>query len=264
MVELNKLYNMDCLEGMKQIADKSVDMILCDLPYGTTACKWDSVIPFEPLWEQYNRITKQNAAIVMFSAQPFTTDLINSNRKMFRYEIIWEKTVSSGFFHANQMPLRIHENICVFYNKLPTYNPIKHIRENSLLKIGTVKNNIRNRSKQYNLPPHGVPYIETGERYPTDVIKFANWNGGGFIKSKTREKTSHPTQKPVPLCEYLINTYTNEGSVVLDNCMGSGTTAIAAIRTGRNWIGFEKDKDYFNSAVKRIETEISQIKLCEA
>jgi len=252
---INKLYNMDCLEGMKQIADKSVDMILCDLPYGTTQCKWDVVIPFAPLWKQYERIKKANAAILLFSVQPFTTDLINSNRKMFRYEIIWEKTQPLGFLNAKKMPLRTHENICVFYQKLPIYNPIKHIKKKD---IGRIKYN-GTQCKQYNEYMKDWAYIEDGTRYPTDIIKFSNWEGALF--GKVENATIHPTQKPVPLCEYLIETYTNDGDIVLDNCMGSGTTAIAAIRTGRNWIGFEKDKDYFDNAVKRIEAEQSQVKI---
>ena len=198
-----QLIHGDCLEKMKEIPDKSIDMILCDLPYGVTKVKWDTVIPFEPLWEQYERIIKLNGAIVLFSTQPFTTDLICSNRNMFRYEIVWEKTQKTGFYNANKMPLKGHENILVFY-----------------------------------------------KRYPHDVIHFSNWNGALF--GKTKKATKHPTQKPVPVLEYLIKTYTNEGDTVLDNCMGSGSTGVACVNTGRDFIGIELDDNYFQIAEKRI------------
>ena len=245
----------DCLELMKNIPDGSVDMILCDLPYGTTQCEWDVRIPFEPLWEQYNRIIKPNGAIVLFSAQPFTTDLINSQRKLFRYEIIWEKTQPTGFYNAKKMPLRKHENILVFYKNLPTYNPIKTIistptgrtRKNSDWKktsggfVGTCS---KEAAEKYS-------YTDDGTRYPTDIIKFSNWNGTLFgNKAKT---VKHQTTKPVPILEYLIKTYTNEGGVVLDNCMGSGSTGVACVNTNRRFIGIELDDGYFEIAQKRIE-----------
>lgn len=244
-----RLMQGDCLEVMKEIPGGSVDMVLCDLPYGTTACKWDTVIPFEPLWEQYKRVCKKNGAIVLFSSQPFATDLIQSNRKMFRYEIIWEKTQKAGFLNAKKMPLKGHENILVFYGSLPTYNPQKYhvdaanrkpeIRKDDRCEIyGSVRGGIR---------------IEDGTRYPYDVIHFSNWNGALF--GKTDNATKHPTQKPVPLLEYLIKTYTNPGDTVLDNCMGSGSTGVACIRTGREFIGIELDRDYFQIARERIEKE---------
>ena len=242
----------DCLKLMKNIPDKSIDMILCDLPYGTTHCKWDTIIPFEPLWEQYNRIIKDNGAILLFSSQPFTTDLINSNRKMFRYEIIWEKTMPSGFLNANKMPLRAHENVIVFYKHLPTYNPIKSRPEKKNLRpIGSIRFNSRNHHEQYGKYKNAnYKYVEDGTRYPTDVIKFSNWNGSLF--GNTKNATKHPTQKPVSLLEYLIKTYTNEGETVLDNCMGSGSTGVACVNTARNFIGIELDDTYFDIARKRI------------
>lgn len=249
----------DCLEIMPDIPDKSIDMILCDLPYGTTSISWDKIIPFEPLWEQYERVIKDKAAIVLFSAQPFTTDLIMSNRKLFRYEIIWKKTMKSGFFNANKMPLRAHENILVFYKKLPTYNPIKSKVDIKKSKIGRIRKQAEIRSKHYR-QANGVDYVENGERFPTDVIEFSNWNGLMFGKYQN-DATKHPTQKPVDLCEYLIHTYTNSGDVVLDNCMGAGTTGVACSNLGRYFIGIEINSDYFEYAKKRINEVKNEITL---
>lgn len=234
---------------MKLIEEKSIDMVLCDLPYGTTKCKWDTPIPFEPLWKQYKRIVKDNGAILLFSQQPFTTDLIQSNRKMFRYEIIWKKTLPTGFLNAKKMPMRYHENICVFYKHLPIYNPIMRKVERN--DIGRVRTN-GGKAQQYNeFRKDDWAYIETGERYPGDVIEYSNWNGALF--GNTKNATKHSAQKPVPLLEYLIKTYTNEGDVVLDNCMGSGSTIVACINTGRSYIGFEKDETIINLARQRID-----------
>ncbi len=240
----------DCLKLMQDIPDKSIDMILCDLPYGTTDIKWDKVIPFEPMWKQYERVIKDNGAIVLFSAQPFTTDLIVSNRRLFRYEIIWKKTCAQGFLNANKAPLRGHENILVFYKKSPTYNPIKSRIQNE--KIGKTRPNNPMRSQQYRIMDR-TEYKETNERYPTDVIEFSNWNGGGFVTGG-KGATKHPTQKPIDLCKYLVLTYTNPGDVVLDNCFGSGTTPVACIETGRNFIGMELNPDYFLIAESRVKT----------
>lgn len=245
MIKLNTIYNEDCLEGMKRIPDGSVDMVLCDLPYGTTQLKLDTCLPFDKLWEQWLRVCKTNAAIVLFSSQPFTTDLINSNRKMFRYEIIWEKTMKSLFLSANKRPLKQHENIVVFYRKQPTYNPIKsHVDEKARTRLNKVS-----RSKLYGGYKESY-YTSDGTRYPSDIIKFSNWNGALF-GNKDRN-VAHPTNKPVDLCEYLIKTYTNEGELVLDNCMGSGTTAVACVNTGRNFIGFELDEGYWQISQQRI------------
>ena len=256
MIELNKIYNEDCLEGMKRIADKSIDMILCDLPYGNnkTACKWDSPIPEEPLWEQYERVIKGNGAIVLFSQQPFSSQLIVSNPKLFKYELIWDKMIGGAFVLAKKRPLPKHENILVFYKKAPTYNPQmtdadpKNIRPinkgTSQSEALPVAGGVAKSAKDY----------DNKKRYPTSILSYS---------SKMAECNSlnrvHPTQKPVALFEYLIKTYTNEWETVLDNCMGSGTTAIACINTNRNYIGFELDKTYFELANQRIEKHKSQL-----
>ena len=243
-LQLNKIYNMDCLEGMKFIPDKSIDMILCDLPYGMTACKWDTVIPFDELWKRYNRIIKDNGAIVLFSRQPFTSQLIISNLKMYRYELIWQKEQATNVLHIKKQFGQATENIEVFYKHQPTYNP-------QMVKTDKpVKSNGGNSSRTYNnqtfIGSDEVRY----EKYPLNVLTFK------------RDKTVlHPTQKPVALFEYLIKTYTNEGETVLDNCMGSGTTAIACMNSKRNYIGFELDKKYFDIANKRIEDVKAQIRM---
>lgn len=227
---------MDCLEGMKAIDDKSIDLILCDLPYGMTDCQWDSLIPFPPLWEQYRRIIKDNGAIVLTASQPFTTKLISSNPKWFRYCWYWNKNMATGFPFAKHQPLRCIEEAVVFYKRKPTYNPqglirpsgqgrleVKSLREDSVYRQGLDK-----------------PYYRQYRNYPRQILSFAT------------ERGLHPTQKPVSLFEYFVRTYTNEGNLVLDNCIGSGTTAIACLQNKRNFIGFEKDKKYFDIAVKRI------------
>ena len=223
----------DCLELMKGIPDGSIDMILCDLPYGTTKNKWDSVIPFEPLWEQYNRVIKDNGAIGLFGSQPFTTELNHSNLKMFRYEWIWIKNNSTGFQLANKRPLKKHEIISVFYRKQPTYNP-QGLQVYG--KINRRKSTGDNWSEMNN-----NEYIQQFTNYPTQILEF------GYDKEKL-----HPTQKPVALLEYLIRTYTNEDDIILDNCMGSGSTGVACVNTNRDFIGIELDKDYFNIAKQRI------------
>jgi len=226
----------DCLERMSEIPDGSIDMILCDLPYGTTACKWDSVIPFEPLWAQYRRVTKKNAAIVLTASQPFTSALVMSNVKEFRYELAWDKKGTTGFQTAKIMPLRRHENVCVFYTSKPTYNPQMEVRGNPRKKGGSKTDNgcygdLRS-TESFN-----------NEYYPTSVIEISNASKKGL---------QHPTQKPVALMEYFIKTYTNEGQVVLDNTMGSGTTGVACMNTFRNFIGIERDESYFKIAEARI------------
>lgn len=255
-----KLLHGDCLELMKDIPDESVDMILCDLPYGTTKCEFDKVIPFEELWQQYKRIIKERGAILLFSQQPFTSRLVLSNSKMFRYEIIWKKTLPTGFLNAKKMPMRYHENICVFYKKLPTYNPI--MRKVERKDIGRVRTN-GGKAQQYNeFRTDDWAYVETGERYPGDVIEFSNWNGALF--GKTDKATKHPMQKPVELLEYLIKTYTNKDDTVLDNCMGSGSTGVACVNTKRNFIGIELNEHYFGVAKARIaEAKNALAKLSE-
>lgn len=244
-VGLNETYHMDCLEGMKLIEERSIDMILCDLPYGTTKNKWDSIIPLEPLWDQYKRIIKENGAIVLTAVKPFSAQLILSNLQWFRYDLIWSKNKSTGFLNANRMPLRSHEEILVFYKKLPTYNPQK--------TTGHRPVNGYYRTSQSNGSNYGRVQVAEGNtdkggqttRHPTSVwdIKVVN--------NDDPEK-SHPTQKPVELFEKLILTYTNAGDTVLDNCMGSGTTAIACLNTGRNYIGFETEEKYIKSIEERL------------
>lgn len=235
----------DCLELMKDIPDSSVDMVLCDLPYGTTANAWDNIIPFEPLWEQYRRITKPNAAIVLFSQMPFTAKLVMSNIKEFRYEWIWKKPNGTGFLNVNKMPLKAHENICIFYSALPTYKP--QFRKGDL----HIRGNVGGLSDNYGKFTRTKGEF-TDEYYPDDILQF---------DSQPHSKEGHPTQKPVPLLEYLINTYTNEGDMVLDNCMGSGSTGIACINTQRNFIGIELDENYFKIASDRIGKAQHQVTL---
>ena len=247
-MELNKIYNEDCLEGMKKIEDKSVDMILCDLPYGTTRNKWDTVIPLDKLWEQYKRIIKDNGAIVLTAQTPFDKVLGSSNLEMLKYEWIWEKTTATGWFNAKKMPMKAHENILVFYRKPPIYNYEK-TKGHKPMNNYTKKVDVINKSTTYGKVKRDMSGGGTTERYPRSVIKF----------STDKQKSAiHPTQKPVALFEYLIKTYTNEGETVLDNCMGSGTTAIAAINTNRNYIGFELDEEYCELSNNRIKEFISE------
>lgn len=250
-MEVNKVYNEDCLIGMNRIPDKSVDMILCDLPYGTTNLEWDTPIPFTQLWEQYNRVIKDNGVIALTGSQPFTTDIINSNRKMFRYELIWEKTMKTGFLDAYRRPLKSHENVLIFYKKQPIYNPQMTIAE---VLRSDAKDKKSNRSQHYN-NFNGGSWVEDGKRFPSSVVKFSNWNGLLFGQNMSQVK--HQSKKPVSLFSYLIRSYTNPHDIVLDNCIGSGTTAIACIREFRNYIGFEKDERIYNDCVKRIASELA-------
>lgn len=222
-----KLYEGDCLEIMQSIKDKTVDLILCDLPYGTTNCKWDQIIPLKPLWDEYKRIIKDHGAIVLSSLPPFTADLIQSNREMFRYEWIWRKTCPVGFLNSHKMPLRAHEVLLVFYKHLPTYNP-----QMTLGKPYTKKRSKRKKECVYNNSKL-LKTVNKGERFPQDVIIFSR-----------DKKTVHPTQKPLKLFEYIIKTYTNPGDLVLDNCAGSGTTGVACSNLGRDCIMIEKDPEY--------------------
>ena len=257
MIELDHIYNMDCLEGMNMIPDGMVDAIICDLPYGVLNSQseggsWDAVIPFEPLWEQYRRVTKPTAPIVLFAQGMFTADLMQSNRKMWRYNLVWDKVRATGFLNANRMPLRNHEDIIVFYRQLGTYNPQMealngrernhpqgygdHVEKNSCYgKVGRIN-----------------PTYED-KKHPRSIIvkRAVHCNEGQF----------HPTQKPLDLLRYLVLTYTNPGDVILDNACGSGTTCLAAALEHRHYIGFETSKDYFDKAVKRIKTETRQLKL---
>ena len=238
-----KLLHGDCLELMQGIPGKSIDMILCDLPYGTTACKWDTIIPFEPLWEQYERIIKDNGAIVLFGVQPFTSDLINSNRKMYKYDLIWNKDLCKNPGLAKIRPLPSFENISVFGSGKITYNPQME-KGKPYTDVRKKPTNVFNGNEhKYGFSGNTVNVVNNGTRYPKSVITLRNPN----------RKGQHPTQKPVDLMEYLIKTYTNEGDTVLDNCMGSGTTGVACINTNRNFIGIEIDDKYFEIAKQRIK-----------
>lgn len=246
-MELNKLYHGDCLEIMKDIPDGSIDMILCDLPYGTTASKWDTVIPFEPLWRQYERIIKEHGAIILTASQPFTSALVMSNPRLFRYSWVWNKRKPGNIFLARYQPMKVHEDVLVFSKQSHKYYPQKIARE-TIIKS---KNYGTGESFGGNGQREDKVY-ENIDKNPVSIIDVSNANQRGKV---------HPTQKPVPLFEYLIRTYTNEGETVLDNCIGSGTTAIAAHRTNRKWIGMELDKEYYELAKKRIEVETRQKRL---
>lgn len=228
----------DCLELMKQLPDKSVDMVLCDLPYGITKNKWDKTIPLNLLWQQYGRIVKPNTVVALFGNQPFTSHLVLSNENIFRYALVWEKNKFSDFLNAKRKPMKTNEDICIFYKKQPTYNPQygrgeKYVRWNTQKAV----------DRQTNYGKHKSNIAQSdGKRLPTTVLRF-----------NRVERPIHPTQKPTDLLEWLIKTYTNEGETVLDNCMGSGSTGVACVNTNRNFIGMELDPQYFEIAKKRIE-----------
>lgn len=245
-MELNKVYNEDCLEGMNKIPDKSIDMILCDLPYGTTACKWDVIIPFEPLWKQYERVIKDNGAIVLTAREPFTSALVMSNVKNYKHKWVWNKKQSGSFQNAKYMPLQIEEDVIVFSKGKVNYYPLM-VQGKMRKKGGSTVNRAFGKSLE-NMPAY---YSDT--YFPVNILEIANC-------SKKSENV-HATQKPVALFEYLIKTYTNEGEIVLDNCMGSGTTAIACININRNYIGFEKEEKYYQIIQDRIKNHTPQLKL---
>lgn len=234
----------DCLELMKRIPNGSIDMVLSDLPYGTTRCRWDTPINLQELWKQYRRVVKKNGAIVLFSAQPFTTELISSNKAMYRYEWIWRKTQPSGFMNAKKMPLRTHENIEIFYRKPPTYNPqVTHGHQRkTATAYGTRESD---GSSCYGREERNYTYDST-DRYPVDVLQYSTGD---------KSKRLHPTQKPVDLLEYLVKTYTNPGETVLDNCMGAGSTGVACLNTGREFVGIELDPEYN----KKMEEQARQL-----
>ena len=247
---MNKLIHGDCLEVMKTIESGSIDAIITDPPYGTTACKWDSVIDFSLMWEQLNRIIKPNGAVVLFGSQPFTSSLIMSNPKMFKYEWIWKKNAGSNFGCVNFQPMKEHENILIFGKGRINYYPIRQKRADSGYARQKTPIKYNTKTKVYSNGLNKELSVKiTKDRVPSSVQKF------------NRERGKHPTQKPVQLIEYLIKTYTNESETVLDFTMGSGTTGVAAINLKRNFIGIEKDKKYFDIATKRIREETIQIKL---
>lgn len=250
---LHEIYNIDCLEGMKRIPDHIIDCVICDLPYGVLNkgnkdAKWDIQIPFEPLWKQYERICKKNAPIILFGQGMFTAKIMMSNPKIWRYNLIWDKNRTTGFLNARRMPLRSHEDICIFYKALPTYHPQMtkcdwHKRNHSR---GNLEQPITNRCYG-TFKKH--PSIISDEKFPKSIISIPQeHSSGGFY---------HPVQKPTALLEYLIMTYTNEGDTVLDNCMGSGSTGVACMETLRNFIGFEIEKQYFDIARRRIYESIA-------
>ncbi len=263
MIELDKIYNEDCLEGMKRIDDASIDAIICDLPYealhkNNPNAQWDRMIPFAPLWEQYERVIKENGAICLFSQGMFTAKLMMSNPKLWRYNLVWDKCRTTGFLNANRMPLRCHEDIAVFYKSLPVYHPQymdgepnhphgngKHKRTNQC--YGEYGRDYQGRTCES--VPRVASTVPNGKKLPRSIIS---------IKKEHESTVFHPTQKPVELIRYLIRTYTNSGGVILDNCMGSGTTAVAAIRERRHFLGFELNKEYFDKAQQRIKNELRQ------
>lgn len=240
---LIRLLKGDCLEIMKTIPDKSINMILCDLPYGVTQNKLDIVIPLDRLWKQYERIIKDNGAIVLFAQGVFYIDLVNSNRKLFRYDLVWDKQLTSGFLNAKRMPLRQHEQIAVFYKKLPTYNP--QFKEGKPLHSkGTSYKDKEHKNQNYGeFKMTDDNRAGSTQKYPTSILSFAKPHPSIAM---------HRTEKSIPLLEYLIKTYTNESETILDNCMGSGTTGVACVNTNRNFIGIEITDEYFDIAKKRI------------
>lgn len=262
MIELDTIYNEDCLEGMKRIPNGSVDSIICDLPYevlhkNNPNAQWDRMIPMEPLWEQYKRVIKDNGAILLFCQGMFTAQLMMSQPKLWRYNLVWDKCRTTGFLNANRMPLRCHEDIAVFYKSLPVYHPQmtvgtpshphgngKHKETNSC--YGKFKSG---RTYDYDKQIRKVEPTRPGEKFPMSIIR---------IKKEHETTVLHPTQKPVELIRYLIRTYSETGGVILDNCMGSGTTAIAAMREKRHFVGFELNREYFDKAVERINRERQQ------
>lgn len=239
---MNTLYQGDCLTEMSKVPDHTVNMIFTDLPYGTTKNAWDVPIPLDWLWEQYRRVLKPGGAVLLFAQMPFGADLINSNRRWYRYEWVWHKTMPVGFLNANRMPLRTHENILVFYEHLPTYHPQKTSgKPYTALRSARAPHNYGHFDR--------ATTVNDGDRCPRDVLTFSNGNNASKI---------HPTEKPVDLREYMIRTYTDSGDTVLDSCMGSGSCGVACQHLGRNFIGIEKDPGYFETAKKRIEEAAKQ------
>jgi site-specific DNA-methyltransferase (adenine-specific) len=232
-----ELYHADCLEQMKSINNSSVDMVFCDLPYGTTQNAWDTVIPLDILWNHYNRIVKDNGAVVLTASQPFTSILISSNIKQFKFEWIWKKTIGSGQLNIKRQPLKIHESVLIFYKKPPVYNEQKTIGKPYSItrKDSSLKETNYGKQKTHDK-------VNDGFRHAQSIIEFSN----------PRIRSGHPTEKPVSLCEYFIKIYSNEGDTVLDNCMGSGSTGEASIKLNRNFIGIEKELVYFDMAKKRL------------
>ena len=249
-LEINKIYNEDCLIGMQKIKDKSIDMILCDLPYGTTACSWDSTIPLDKLWHEYKRIIKNSGAIVLFGSQPFTSQLVSSNYDWFKYSWVWKKNRATGHVHAKNKPMKIHEDICVFSSGTTVHASQSSTRmpyfPQGLIKLE--KPSIRKRNDAgdnavMSFRKSHKPTIQKYTNYPTSILEF---------DIEMNEKRVHETQKPLELCKYLIQTYSEKDELILDNCMGSGTTAIACIKTNRKFIGFENNNKNFTNSILRL------------
>lgn len=238
----------DCVEAMRVMPTGCIDMVLCDLPYGCTRNSWDAVVPFDDLWAAYERIVKPDGAIVLFGSGMFTADLMASNRSMWRYNLVWSKTTPTGFLNAKRMPLRSHEDVCVFYRRPPRYNPIMR---KAARKVSSAASKRGSRATT-SYGSYGRTGYDSDERYPTSVLEFAT--------DKQREAL-HPTQKPVALLQLLVRMYTDEGDTVLDNCMGSGSTGVACVRTGRRFVGIELDPDYYATAERRIVSEAAQGRL---
>lgn len=248
MIQLDTIYFEDCLIGMEKIEDNSIDLILCDLPYGTTACSWDTILPWDKLWKNYLRVTKENSAIVLFGAEPFSTQLRMSNWKNYKYDWYWVKNTATAFTLAKKQPMRSVETISVFSKGTPLYYP------QGLEKIKTPESQMRKYSEGTVYESKylaGKEYIQEFTGYPNNVLRF----------DKESKNTFHPTQKPVKLLEYLVKTYSKKGEIVLDNCMGSGTTAIACINTDRHFIGFETNVEYYIKAIDRIKNNVTQLEL---
>jgi site-specific DNA-methyltransferase (adenine-specific) len=245
-MEYNKIILGDCFDEMSKMPKGSVDMILCDLPYGTTQNKYDVVLPFDKLWKDYERIIKDNGAIVLFGQGLFFVDLVNSNRKLFRYDLVWDKQLTTGFLNANRMPLRVHENIAVFYKKLPTYNP-QYTKGKPLHSKGVSYISKEHKNQNYGkFEMTDDSSAGSTQKHPKSIISY---------QKPHPSIAQHRTEKSVEMTEWLIKTYSNENDIILDNCIGSGTTAIAAIRTKRNYIGIDNDENYYNITINRIEEE---------
>lgn len=241
LFEIDRVYLADCMEGMKALPDQSIDLILCDLPYGITANKWDCELDLDELWQHYNRVIKPNGAILLFGTGIFSAKVMLSQPKLWRYNLVWEKTTPTGFLNAKRMPLRSHEDIMVFYKKMPTYNPQKTTGHKR--KVSTAEHKAHCVATT-NYGKYAERTYDSTERYPKSVLKFA---------TDKQKSHLHPTQKPVALLEWLIKSYSNEGEVVLDNCCGAGSTCIAAMNTGRHFIGMELEPKYWTAALERIE-----------
>ena len=251
-MKINEIYKGDCLELMpKYVDDKSIDMIFCDLPYGTTNCRWDSIIDLPKLWSEYERVIKDNGVIILFAQTPFDKVLGSSNLKLLKYEWIWEKTQATGHLNAKKMPMKAHENLLVFYKNLPTYNPQKTTGHQRKVSKGYQRDIcIKRRDEKWGDnylygKETTAPDYDSTERYPRSVLTFA---------SDKQKSKLHPTQKPLSLIEYMIKTYTNEGDLILDNTCGSGTTGIGAKNLNRNYIMMEQDPDHYETACKRVQS----------